>query len=107
MVVGEGDTLTPPDAGAGMADTIPGARLAVIPGAGHLPSGGTARGDHRQPARIPDFVGVKPSACGALYPVAAGPSGLRSNHMVLPNSGSGIAAKQYGPGLLLLGLGWS
>ena len=37
VVVGEGDTLTPPDQARAMADAIPGARLAVIPGAGHLP----------------------------------------------------------------------
>ncbi|MEP7226236.1 MAG: alpha/beta fold hydrolase [Gemmatimonadales bacterium] len=38
VVVGEADALTPPDQGKAMAAAIPGARLAVIPGAGHLPS---------------------------------------------------------------------
>jgi 3-oxoadipate enol-lactonase len=37
VVVGEADTLTPPDQAREMAQAIPGARLAVIPGAGHLP----------------------------------------------------------------------
>jgi pimeloyl-ACP methyl ester carboxylesterase len=37
VVVGEGDTLIPPDQAKAMAAAIPGARLAVIPGAGHLP----------------------------------------------------------------------
>jgi pimeloyl-ACP methyl ester carboxylesterase len=38
VVVGEADTLTPPDQARAMAAAVPGARLAVIPGAGHLPS---------------------------------------------------------------------
>jgi pimeloyl-ACP methyl ester carboxylesterase len=37
VVVGEGDTLTPPDLAEEMAALIPGARLARIPAAGHLP----------------------------------------------------------------------
>jgi pimeloyl-ACP methyl ester carboxylesterase len=37
VVVGEADTLTPPEQARAMADAIPGGRLAVIPGAGHLP----------------------------------------------------------------------
>ena len=37
VVVGEADSLTPPGQARAMADSIPGARLAVIPGAGHLP----------------------------------------------------------------------
>jgi 3-oxoadipate enol-lactonase len=37
VVVGEADVLTPPDQARAMAQLIPGARLAVIPGAGHLP----------------------------------------------------------------------
>ena len=37
VIVGEGDTLTPPDQARAMAAAIPGARLAVIAGAGHLP----------------------------------------------------------------------
>ena len=37
VVVGEADILTPPDQARAMAAAIPGARLAVIPGAGHLP----------------------------------------------------------------------
>jgi pimeloyl-ACP methyl ester carboxylesterase len=38
VAVGEGDTLTPPHLAEEMAAGIPGARLAKIPGAGHLPS---------------------------------------------------------------------
>ncbi len=37
IVVGEQDTLTPPHLAEEMRDLIPGARLEVIPGAGHLP----------------------------------------------------------------------
>jgi 3-oxoadipate enol-lactonase len=37
VLVGEEDALTPPDAARRMATLIPGARLVVIPGAGHLP----------------------------------------------------------------------
>ena len=37
VLVGEEDVLTPPDAARRMATLIPGARLVVIPGAGHLP----------------------------------------------------------------------
>jgi YbgC/YbaW family acyl-CoA thioester hydrolase len=37
VIVGDQDVLTPPDAARRMAALIPGARLVVIPGAGHLP----------------------------------------------------------------------
>jgi 3-oxoadipate enol-lactonase len=37
VIVGEADTLTPPDQARAMAAAIPGGRLAVIAGAGHLP----------------------------------------------------------------------
>jgi YbgC/YbaW family acyl-CoA thioester hydrolase len=37
VVVGEADILTPPDQARAMAEAIPGGRLALIPGAGHLP----------------------------------------------------------------------
>ena len=37
VLVGEEDALAPPDAARRMATLIPGARLVVIPGAGHLP----------------------------------------------------------------------
>ncbi len=36
VLVGEADALTPPADSRAMADAIPGARLVVIPGAGHL-----------------------------------------------------------------------
>jgi pimeloyl-ACP methyl ester carboxylesterase len=36
VVVGEEDVLTPPDHSREMATRIPGARLVVLPGAGHL-----------------------------------------------------------------------
>ena len=36
VLVGEADAITPPAAAEEMADIIPGARLAIIPGAGHL-----------------------------------------------------------------------
>ncbi len=36
VVVGEQDALTPPDLARVMSDGIPGARLEVVPGAGHL-----------------------------------------------------------------------
>jgi YbgC/YbaW family acyl-CoA thioester hydrolase len=38
VVVGESDSLIPPEQGRAMAQAIPGARFATIPGAGHLPS---------------------------------------------------------------------
>ena len=37
VVVGAADLLTPPDQARAMAEAIPGARLAIIQGAGHLP----------------------------------------------------------------------
>jgi 3-oxoadipate enol-lactonase len=37
IVVGEADSLTPPEHARSMAQAIPGARLAIVPGAGHLP----------------------------------------------------------------------
>jgi pimeloyl-ACP methyl ester carboxylesterase len=37
VIVGEADSLTPPDQARAMAQAIPGATLAVIPGAAHLP----------------------------------------------------------------------
>jgi 3-oxoadipate enol-lactonase len=37
VVVGEADGLAPPDQARAMAQAIPGARFAIIPGAGHLP----------------------------------------------------------------------
>ena len=37
VMVGEADTLTPPDDARAMAQAIPGARLEIVPGAGHLP----------------------------------------------------------------------
>ena len=36
VITSEGDLLIPADISAPMADQIPGAQLAVIPGAGHL-----------------------------------------------------------------------
>ena len=37
VVVGEGDRITPPDLARRMAGAIPGARLEIVPRAGHLP----------------------------------------------------------------------
>jgi YbgC/YbaW family acyl-CoA thioester hydrolase len=37
VLVGAGDILTPPEQARAMVEAIPGARLAIIPGAGHLP----------------------------------------------------------------------
>jgi 3-oxoadipate enol-lactonase len=37
VVVGEADSVTPPDQARMLAQAIPGARLEIIPGAGHLP----------------------------------------------------------------------
>jgi pimeloyl-ACP methyl ester carboxylesterase len=37
IIVGEEDTITPPDTARRMATAIPGARLVVIPGAAHVP----------------------------------------------------------------------
>ncbi|HKY50061.1 MAG TPA: alpha/beta fold hydrolase, partial [Candidatus Limnocylindria bacterium] len=36
VVVGEEDTITPPDMSRAMSDAIPGATLSIIPNAGHL-----------------------------------------------------------------------
>ena len=36
VITSEGDTLIPPEVTSPMAEQIPGAELAVIPGAGHL-----------------------------------------------------------------------
>jgi pimeloyl-ACP methyl ester carboxylesterase len=38
VIVGEEDTLTPVEESRRLAETIPGARLEVVPGAGHLPN---------------------------------------------------------------------
>ena len=38
VLVGQADGLTPPEQARAMAELIPGSRLAIIPGAGHLPS---------------------------------------------------------------------
>ena len=38
VIVGEEDAVTPPDAARRMAAAIPGARLVVIPNAGHVPT---------------------------------------------------------------------
>jgi YbgC/YbaW family acyl-CoA thioester hydrolase len=37
VIAGDSDTLTPPDQARAMAGAIPGAQLALVPGAGHLP----------------------------------------------------------------------
>jgi len=37
VIAGEADTLTPPSQARSMAEAIPGAQLAIIPGAAHLP----------------------------------------------------------------------
>jgi pimeloyl-ACP methyl ester carboxylesterase len=37
VVVGEDDTLTPPESARRMAAAIPGARLVIVPGAAHVP----------------------------------------------------------------------
>jgi pimeloyl-ACP methyl ester carboxylesterase len=38
VLVGEDDALTPPDVATAMQEAIPGAELAIVPGAGHLSS---------------------------------------------------------------------
>jgi len=38
IVVGDQDAITPPDVARGLADLVPGSRLEVIAGAGHLPN---------------------------------------------------------------------
>jgi YbgC/YbaW family acyl-CoA thioester hydrolase len=37
IVVGEADSVSPPESARAIAQAIPGARLAIVPGAGHLP----------------------------------------------------------------------
>ena len=37
VMVGAADILTPPEQARAMAEAIPGAQLAIVPGAGHLP----------------------------------------------------------------------
>jgi len=37
ILAGEADSIVPPDQARAMAQLIPGARLSIIPGAGHLP----------------------------------------------------------------------
>jgi len=44
-VVGEADRLTPPEHAREIAAAVPGARLEIVPGAGHLPG-------WEQPARV-------------------------------------------------------
>jgi 3-oxoadipate enol-lactonase len=57
IIVGELDVATPPPDSKLMADQIPGARLATIPGAGHL-------SNLEQPDRFNHIVGAFVSTCG-------------------------------------------
>jgi YbgC/YbaW family acyl-CoA thioester hydrolase len=53
VIVGQEDTLTPPDAARRMAGAIPGARLAVVDGAAHVPP---LERPHETTALIRDFL---------------------------------------------------
>jgi pimeloyl-ACP methyl ester carboxylesterase len=55
VVVGQEDTLTPPDTARRMASAIPGARLVVIEGAAHLPP---VERPHETTSTIHDFLRV-------------------------------------------------
>ncbi len=62
VVAGEGDTLTPPAQARALADAIPGAEVAIIPGAGHLPP---VEQPEVTTAKVREFlgrIGLKPSA---------------------------------------------
>lgn len=61
VLAGEADTLTTPAQARALADAIPGAKLAIIPGAAHLPP---MEQPEATTARLRDFLvglGVKPS----------------------------------------------
>jgi YbgC/YbaW family acyl-CoA thioester hydrolase len=61
VVVGESDSLTPPDQARTMAQAIPGARLAIIPGAAHLPPVEQPAATTESLEEFLGMLGVKPS----------------------------------------------
>ena len=81
-----------------MAAAIPGARLAVIPGAGHLPPVEQPEATTDSLREFLTFAGVKPSGAAARCILWRQDRQVSAESEVLPNSGSGIAAKQFDPG---------
>ena len=51
VIAGDDDPSTPPDHGRLVAESIPGARLRLLPDARHLIAIGAARGDHARDRR--------------------------------------------------------
>ena len=107
VIVGEEDALTPPDPRARDGDRDSGARLVVIPGAGHLPPRRAPGRDHRaRSASSSASLRLKPfPPTGAFSDRAVATRSWRPRLIVLPYNGSGVAAKQFDPGAALLVLG--
>jgi len=60
VITSDGDLLIPPDVSAPMADQIPGAQLAVLPGVGHLSNLEDPTGFSRSLAAHLERSGVEP-----------------------------------------------
>jgi 3-oxoadipate enol-lactonase len=96
IIVGEADSLTPPENARAMAQAIPGARLVIIPDAGHLPPVEQPAGTT---AVLQEFLrSLNWNLLGRSGVLRGGGTDLPLVQEVLPHFGSGIAAKQFGPG---------